>query len=218
MALTCIYLFAGLCDACRLEKNHRLTSPQSFTLSGWPLSASFTTMTKISQPHLSNTYSSTWKFQTLQQQLRILRQTQSSSACIFYLVKYFAQSSPTPINIQTSSTPTSIQPLPLPFTPSTGYDEVFPGAFVSQRYMLLPISCITNWEIIRLKKQQRAHHKNFLENLRRCPFTYKPNMEVMLQDPTDEKLSAKCKGHFKIIKVHSNGTVTICLKTTFFNE
>ncbi len=30
--------------------------------------------------------------------------------------------------------------------------KVSPGAFVFQRDMLLPIQCITNWEIIRLKK------------------------------------------------------------------
>jgi len=96
--------------------------------------------------------------------------------------------------------------------------KVSPGAFVFQRDMLLPISCITNWEIIRLKQQQRAHHNNFLENLRRRPFTYTPIMEVMLQDPTGEKLSAKCKGPFKISKVHSNGTATICLKNNVFQR
>ena len=88
--------------------------------------------------------------------------------------------------------------------------NVSPGAFVFQRDMILPTQCITNWEIIRLNKQQRAQHNNFLENLRRRPFTYTPNMEVVVQDPTGQKLSAKCKGPFKITKIHSNGTVTIC--------
>ena len=38
----------------------------------------------------------------------------------------------------------------------------------------------------------------------------------MLQDPTGEKLSAKCKGPFKITKDHSNGTITICHKNNVF--
>jgi len=96
--------------------------------------------------------------------------------------------------------------------------NVSPVALVFQRDMLLPISCFTNWEIIHPKKQQRAQHNNFLENLRRRPFTYTFNMEVMLQDPIGENLSAKCKGPFKITKVHPNGTVTICLKNNVFQR
>ena len=96
--------------------------------------------------------------------------------------------------------------------------HVSPASLVFQRDMVLPIQCITNWEIIRLKKQQRAQHNNFLENLRRRPFTYTPNMEVMVQDTTGVKLSEKCKGPFKITKIHSNGTVTICIKNNVFQR
>jgi len=84
--------------------------------------------------------------------------------------------------------------------------------------MLLPIQCITKWEIIGQKKQLRAHYNRFSEKLRRRPFTYTPNMEVMVHDPTGAKLSANSKGPFKIIKVHSNGTVTICLKPNVFQR
>ena len=37
-----------------------------------------------------------------------------------------------------------------------------PGAFIFQRDMLLPIQYITNWELIRHRKQLRIHHNNFL--------------------------------------------------------
>jgi len=87
-----------------------------------------------------------------------------------------------------------------------------PGAIVFQPDMILPITCVTNWEIIRNKKQLRIQHNNFLENKRRRPFSYTPNMEIMLNDPAGVKLSSKCKGPFTISKVYSNGTVTICLK------
>jgi len=96
--------------------------------------------------------------------------------------------------------------------------KVSSGAFIFQRGMLLPIQCIKNWELIRHRKQLRIQQNNFLENKRRRPFTYTPNMEVMLADPTGVKLSAKCKGPFKISKVHSNGTVTICLKPNVFQR
>ena len=43
-------------------------------------------------------------------------------------------------------------------------------------------------------------------------------MEVMVHDPTGVKLSANSKGAFKITKVHSNGTVTICLKHNVFQR
>jgi len=90
--------------------------------------------------------------------------------------------------------------------------KVSPGAFVFHRDMVLPITCITNWELIRNKKQLRILQNNFLENKRRIPFTYTPQMEIMLHDPTGVKLSAKNKGPYTISKVDSNGTVTICLK------
>ena len=96
--------------------------------------------------------------------------------------------------------------------------KVSPGAFVFQRDMLLPIQCITIWETVRRKKQIRAHHNNFMENLRCRPFTYTPNMEVMLEDTTGVKLSARSKGPYKISKVHSNGTVTISLKPNVFQR
>ena len=96
--------------------------------------------------------------------------------------------------------------------------NVSPAALVFQRDLLLPIQCLTNWETIRHKKQLRAHHNNYMENLRRRPFTYTPNMEVMLQDPSGVKLSAKSRGPYKISKVHSNGTVTICLKNNVFQR
>jgi len=96
--------------------------------------------------------------------------------------------------------------------------KVSHGAFVFQRDMILPITCVTNWEIIRNKKQLRIQQNNFLENKRRRPFTYTPNMEIMLDDPTGVKLSAKCKGPFTVSKVHSNGTVTICMKPNVFQR
>jgi len=96
--------------------------------------------------------------------------------------------------------------------------KVSPGAFVFQRDMILSITCITNWEIIRTKKQLRILQNNFLENKRRIPFTYTPQMEIMIHDPTGVKLIAKNKGPYKISKVYSNGTVTICLKTNVFQR
>jgi len=56
--------------------------------------------------------------------------------------------------------------------------KVSPGAFVFQRDMILPITCITNWELIRNKKQLRIQHNNFLENKRRRPFSYTVNNKV----------------------------------------
>jgi len=94
--------------------------------------------------------------------------------------------------------------------------KVSPGSSIFQRDMLLPIQCITNWELIRHRKQLRSHHNNFLENQCRRPFTCTPNMEVMLHDLTGVKLSANSSGPYTISKVHSSGTVTMCLKPNVF--
>jgi len=96
--------------------------------------------------------------------------------------------------------------------------KVSPGTFIFHRDMLLPIQYITNWELIRHRKQLRIHHNIFLENQHRRPFTYTPKMEVILHDPTGVKLSANSKGLYTISKVHSNGTVTMCLKPNVFQQ
>ena len=231
LALTCIDPFTGLCDACRLDNktsSHVASKFYTLWLARYPRPlrcihdngkefvappfqhllqhmgiANVTTTVKnpqansvVERMHLSFGQI----LRSILAETKISNTEQHSSLLDSYIDSALA-SSLYAINCALHST-----------------TKVSPGAFVYQRDMLLPISCFTNWEIIRLKKQQRAHHNNFLENLRRRPFTYTPNMEIMIQDPTGEKLSPRCKGPFKITKVHSNGTVTICIKNNVFQR
>ena len=230
LVLTCIDPFTGLCDACRLlNKTSSHVSEQFFNL--WlkryprPLRCihdnggefiappfkqllqhmGITNVTTTVKNPQSNSVIERMHL-TFGQILRaILAETKLSNEQHSYHLNSFID----------SSLASSLYAINCAINSTT---NVSPGAFVFQRDMILPIQQLTNWEIVRRKKQQRAQHNNFLENLRRRPFTYTPNMEVMLQDPSGEKLSAKCKGPFKITKIHSNGTITICLKPNVFQR
>ena len=93
-----------------------------------------------------------------------------------------------------------------------------PGAFVYQRDMMLPIQSIANWEIIRLKKSNNIHRNFMRENNRRKHFDWQPGMEVLVESPEGEKLSAKSTGPFRIERIHTNGTVTIKIKPQTFQR
>ena len=87
--------------------------------------------------------------------------------------------------------------------------KVSPGALVFHRDMLLPIPLISDFNIIRARRQAVIDDNNRRANLRRRFKDYKINDEVLIlvQDPAT--MQERQIGPFSIQEVHVNGTVTI---------
>ena len=86
-----------------------------------------------------------------------------------------------------------------------------PGALVFNRDMLLPITFHHDFEQIRQRRQQLIDVNNTRQNARRISYDYQPNDEVLLLNEPDRlsKLAPRTSGPFKILLVHTNGTLTI---------
>jgi len=84
-----------------------------------------------------------------------------------------------------------------------------PGAMVFGRDMLLPIPILTDFNLIRQRRQAVIDENNRRANLRRRFHDYHigDNILILTYDPT--KLEDRAKGPYPITEVHVNGTVTI---------
>ena len=84
-----------------------------------------------------------------------------------------------------------------------------PGALAFGRDMLLPIPILTDFNLIRERRQTIIDDNNRRVNLRRRFHDYKMGDKVLLitYDPT--KLEERATGPYVIVEVHVNGTVTI---------
>ena len=86
---------------------------------------------------------------------------------------------------------------------------VSPGALAFGRDMLLPIPVLTDFNLIREKRQAIIDENNRRVNLRRQFHDYKVGDKVLMitYDPT--KLEDRATGPYAVIEVHVNGTITI---------
>jgi transposase InsO family protein len=86
-----------------------------------------------------------------------------------------------------------------------------PGNLVFNRDMLLPLPLESNFESIRLRRQQTIDKNNVRENKRRWFHDYAPGDEVLINTDSNKrsKLGARTIGPFRILRCHTNGTVTI---------
>ena len=84
-----------------------------------------------------------------------------------------------------------------------------PGAMVFGRDMLLPIPILTDFNLIRQRRQAVIDENNRRANLRRRFHDYHIGDQVLIfvHDPT--KLQDRAHGPYPITDVHVNGTVTI---------
>jgi len=84
-----------------------------------------------------------------------------------------------------------------------------PGAMVFGRDMLLPIPILTDFNLIRQRRQAVIDENNRRANLRRRFHDYHIGDQVLIfvHDPT--KLQDRAYGPYPITEVHVNGTVTI---------
>ncbi len=93
---------------------------------------------------------------------------------------------------------------------------VSPGALVFGRDMLLPIPVLTDYNLIRQRRQTLIDNNNLRENRRRHFRDYSVGDKVMIKNPNPAGLDAQGLGPFIIAQVHVNGTVTIeCLDNLY---
>ena len=84
-----------------------------------------------------------------------------------------------------------------------------PGSLVFHRDMVLNIPFITNIVELSLCRQQVIDRKAIAENAKRIGFDYQPDQEVLMTVHKPDKLEPRWIGPFRIVCVHTNGTVTI---------
>lgn len=84
-----------------------------------------------------------------------------------------------------------------------------PGAMAFGRDMLLPIPVLTDFNLIREKRQAMIDDNNERVNLQRRFHDYKIGDKVLLITYNPTKLEDQATGPFTIVKVQINGTITI---------
>ena len=84
-----------------------------------------------------------------------------------------------------------------------------PGSLVFHRDMILDIPFITNIAELSLRRQQVIDQKAIAENAKRIGFDYQPDQEVLMKVHKPDKLEPRWIGPYRIVRVHTNGTVTI---------
>ena len=76
--------------------------------------------------------------------------------------------------------------------------------------MLINTTYIANWRQIRQRQRNNALLNNARENRARIPHDYQPGQQVYIVNrDIKRKLSPDKEGPFDIVRVHTNGTLTI---------
>jgi transposase InsO family protein len=89
--------------------------------------------------------------------------------------------------------------------------QASPGSLVFGRDMILDIPVIADWEFIREHRQQLIDQRLIAANRKRFAYDYHIGDEVLKLEYKPNKLSTRAKGPYRIIEVHTNGTITIQL-------
>ena len=85
-----------------------------------------------------------------------------------------------------------------------------PGQLTFGRDMIIPATYLANWRDINARRERNVLYNNARENRSRLDHDYKPGelVYVMSKDIT-RKLNPSKDGPFRIVQIHTNGTVTI---------
>ena len=84
-----------------------------------------------------------------------------------------------------------------------------PAELVFGRDMFMPVSRNINWDAIKERKQKAIRKSNKRENKKRINHTYKYGDWITIKKPGIlRKLEVPRLGPYKVIKHHSNGTIT----------
>ena len=86
-----------------------------------------------------------------------------------------------------------------------------PGSLVFQRDMILDIPVIADWLFISEHRQQLIDQRLIAANNKRYSYDYHIGDEVLKLTYSPNKLEQRANGPYRIVEVHTNGTVTIQL-------
>ena len=85
-----------------------------------------------------------------------------------------------------------------------------PSQLVFNRDMILPVKYLADWHLIKGRKQARIDKSNSRENKNRVEWDYKIGDSILVGDfDIKRKLDPPRVGPYKIVRVHTNGTVSI---------
>jgi hypothetical protein len=87
--------------------------------------------------------------------------------------------------------------------------KITPGALVFHRDMILNIPIIADLELLRQRRQALIDEQLIRANRRRLSHDYQRNDEVQILTYKPGKLDPRASTPFRIIRIHTNGTVTI---------
>ena len=93
-----------------------------------------------------------------------------------------------------------------------------PGSLVLNRDMFLNIPLIADWKAITTKREHLVNENLMRENSRRHQYDYQPQQKVLKKNTNPHKLGERTSGPYVIDKVHTNGTLTICLNNNTFER
>ena len=84
-----------------------------------------------------------------------------------------------------------------------------PGQLVFGRDMIFHIEHVANWQQIRERKQELINKNNDRENATREEYDYAVGDKVLILVAEHNKMERPREGPYVIVRVHTNGTVTI---------
>ena len=89
--------------------------------------------------------------------------------------------------------------------------KISPGALVFHRDMLLDIPVISDLQLLQQRRQTLIDKNLLTANSKRRTFDYQPNQECLKLVYNPGKLEPRAEGPYRIVTVHTNGTVTLQL-------
>lgn len=83
-----------------------------------------------------------------------------------------------------------------------------PSQLVFGRDAMLNAEFNADWELIRLRKQQRINQNNVTENAKRIPYTYNIGDKIMIKEDPNRKYGTNAySGPYRVTSVRNNGTL-----------
>ena len=82
-----------------------------------------------------------------------------------------------------------------------------PGQLMFGRDMILNTQYLTDWTVIKARKQELIQKNNRIENSKCIPHTYQVGNQVMLENHHANKYKQPYSGPYHIQQVNTNGTV-----------
>jgi hypothetical protein len=86
-----------------------------------------------------------------------------------------------------------------------------PGSIAFNRDMVLDIPFIADLQYLQSHRQQLINQRLIESNHKRYAFDYQPGQQVLKLAYKPDKLAPRAYGPYRIIQVHTNGTLTIRL-------